>query len=103
MVLCVASLSSQSMLCVAITPHNRAELVCCRSPSFQCLRKTLLCVLQVVEHPDGTKRVQSSREATPGRLQNQIDAAVGGHRTSSALINGGGGVSSRGKVLKLRP
>ncbi|XP_067933716.1 EF-hand domain-containing family member B-like [Watersipora subatra] len=51
---------------------------------------------EIVEDNDGTQRVQSSREATPGRLQKQLDAIVGGHRTSSAVINGGGGLSSRG-------
>lgn len=52
------------------------------------------------ENEDGTRRVMSSREATPARLRNQIDEAVGGHRTSSAMINGGNGMSSRGNEIK---
>lgn len=41
----------------------------------------------------------SSREATPNRLRNQIDEAIGGHRTSSAIINGGKGMSTKGETV----
>ena len=62
-----------------------------------CMTCTLNIKFKVVEESDGTKRVQSSREATPARLQNQIDQAIGGHRTSSAVINGGCGMGTRGR------
>lgn len=56
-------------------------------------------IVQVQENEDGTQKVVSSREATPARLKNQIDDAIGGHRISSAMINGGNGMSTRGKLF----
>lgn len=80
------------MICYII-PHTEQN--------SEAKKSSLFCsfLLQVSEEADGTKTVRSAREATPGRLQNQIDEAIGGHRTSSAVINGGNGMSARGTGL----
>ena len=49
----------------------------------------------LVERPSSTS---ASRESTPRRLQKQIDAAIGDHRTSNSMINAVvGGVSTKGE------